>query len=1126
MQPIQTELNFSEDTESQVKLRSVSVFNWGSFNGLHTLRINPDGTLITGENGSGKSTIIDALMTLLRPAGKIDYNVAAAQDQKKDRSLLSYMRGSFGTKISDGEQVSRNLRSEATVSVIKALYEYDNFEKKVVLLGIFYVNSSSNAYSDVKKIYCVSSTDIDLKDVLSRYKNQDTRALKDFLRSIDGCRVCDDNFGEYETHFRRQLRMDNANAPALLSRALGLKKIDDLTGLIRTLVLEPGTVKEDAQNTIHQFDDLQTIHGKLEDARSQEEKLSPLPNFVKKYEENSLLTRTYDKALSFVDPFISTFAKDFYQKCFEEKTYEYDNSQSLYKDLLQKQEQAEIEKERCHTNLIKGGGDKSEQVKQLIAQKRIESRRLEENLKSYNLLSSRLGLKTLSTIDDFNYNLKTLDEKKQVFETERDNFLDEWVGLSKQKDDINSDIQECKEELQELEKHSDSNLSSAYLQLRDNISDSLSINADELVYVAELIEVKKSEEIWHGAIERALGGIRQTLLVSEEHYPLITKWINSRHTGLHVRIQVANRVKESNVTFGNQGYLVKLNFKQHRYTQWLKQHLDKYDLVCANSVEQLNQTEFSMTKEGLIHKTHGFFEKKDLKRIDDRREWCLGFSNKDKIQLLKQDIEHKTEKLKEIVKAISSQKEKQSAINNNIMACSRLKDFKSFADLDVGAIKVELTKLEAELDMLEHNPEIAKLQKLYDDSVKALNDIDVRIRDMNRKIGGIENDLNDLKQKIERHQENSQIEIPDTTYELLLKCMGQVKLTSENVFLDNNPTALRHELTVKRERASENAQNAQTKIVSVISSFYANESWYTICSDWGKEFEAYPNYLKHLENIQNEGLPKLVEEFKAKLNTEVTQSVACIVQKIDQELSLIKDRIGQINNVLKRAEFNENSYLSIEPKKLTNPTLQEFDRDSRKVMNMLSLDDHEARYRAISKVIRTLETALSSNSQEMKTVLDPRLRMQFLANVIDANSGEIKDTLNSSSGKSGGEKESFAGSVLAASLAYVLTPEGAETPVYATVFLDEAFSNTSDKVSQRVLKIFHELGLHVNLITPFKNIELARDYAKSLVIMGRDVNTHSSSMCELSWEDYDEQLRVKKEQELRALGISFEDSTN
>lgn len=224
----QTELMFLEGNDSQVKLKSVSVFNWGSFNGLHTLNINPDGTLITGENGSGKSTIIDALMTLLRPAGKIDYNIAAAQDQKKDRSLLSYMRGSYGTKIADGEQVSRNLRSDATVSVIKAVYEYTSIGQKVVLLGVFYISSSSNAYADVKKIYSVSATDIDLKELLEKFKNQDTRALKDYLRSIEGCRVCDDNFGEYETHFRHQLHMDNVNAPALLSRALGLKKIDDL----------------------------------------------------------------------------------------------------------------------------------------------------------------------------------------------------------------------------------------------------------------------------------------------------------------------------------------------------------------------------------------------------------------------------------------------------------------------------------------------------------------------------------------------------------------------------------------------------------------------------------------------------------------------------------------------------------------------------------------------------------------------------------------------------------------------------------------------------------------------------------------------------------------------------------
>lgn len=1119
----QTELMFLEGNDSQVKLKSVSVFNWGSFNGLHTLNINPEGTLITGENGSGKSTIIDALMTLLRPAGKIDYNIAAAQDQKKDRSLLSYMRGSFGTKIADGEQVSRNLRSDATVSVIKAVYEYASVGQKVVLLGIFYISSSSNVYSDVKKIYSVSSTDIDLKELLERFKNQDTRALKDYLRSIEGCRVCDDNFGEYETHFRHQLHMDNVNAPALLSRALGLKKIDDLTGLIRTLVLEPGTVKEDAQNTIRQFSDLKAIHAKLEDARKQEDKLSPLPDYVKKYEDNKALEEKYDKAITYTDTYVSRYAKDFYEKRCQELEFEYGNAQSLYKDLMQKKTEAESEKERTHTNLIKGGGDRAEQVKQVILQRQTEEHRIDNNLKNYSTIAKGLGLKELKSLSDFNDNLNVIEQKQTEIAALKEQNENKTIDLASKSSLLKQDISEYKSELLELEKHSDSNLSSAFLQLRDSISDDLGISADELVYVAELLEVKPSEERWHGAIERALGGIRQTLLVSDENYSLITKWVNSRHTGLHVRIQIASRVRESNVTFGNRGFLVKLNFKDHRYTEWLKQHLNKYDLICADSVEELNATEFSMTEEGLIHKSHGFFEKKDLKRIDDKREWCLGFSNKEKIKLLKQDLQKKENEVFSLNESISKLKHEKNSLENSTLACLRLKEFNSFNELDLTSIKAEIDKLKAALDTLIHDPAIAKLQQLYDDSVSVLNDIELKIREMNRKIGAMENDLDELKEKIRVNEENSLIEVPEETETLLLKTMTALKLTKDNVFVDANASKLRKELSDKRNRVVENSQNAQNKIISVISSFYSNEAWYPICADWGKDFDAYDHYLKHLENIQKEGLPKLVEEFKAKLNTEVTQSVACIVQKIDQELSSIKDRISQINIVLKRAEFTENSYLSIEPKKLTNPTLQEFDRDSRKVMNMLSLDDHELRYKAIEKVINTLTTALVSNAQEMKTVLDPRLRMQFLANVVDADTGEVKDTLNSSSGKSGGEKESFAGSVLAASLAYVLTPEGAQTPVYATVFLDEAFSNTSDKVSQRVLKIFHELGLHVNLITPFKNIELARDYAKSLVIMERNANTHSSSMCELSWQDYDEQLKLKKDQELLALGISVED---
>ena len=69
------------------------------------------------------------------------------------------------------------------------------------------------------------------------------------------------------------------------------------------------------------------------------------------------------------------------------------------------------------------------------------------------------------------------------------------------------------------------------------------------------------------------------------------------------------------------------------------------------------------------------------------------------------------------------------------------------------------------------------------------------------------------------------------------------------------------------------------------------------------------------------------------------------------------------------------------------------------------------------------------------------------------------------------------------------------------MFLDEAFSNTAEAVSRRVLRIFKELHIHVNLITPFKNLNLARESAHSLIIAERDGATHESRLCEVTWEE-------------------------
>ena len=142
--------------------------------------------------------------------------------------------------------------------------------------------------------------------------------------------------------------------------------------------------------------------------------------------------------------------------------------------------------------------------------------------------------------------------------------------------------------------------------------------------------------------------------------------------------------------------------------------------------------------------------------------------------------------------------------------------------------------------------------------------------------------------------------------------------------------------------------------------------------------------------------------------------------------------------------------------------VRDFNRQLQGVMQAATSEDHEARFGGLQAVVSILEKATSAASgytKESQRLLDPRYRLSFVAEDIEMASGQVLDVLASSSGKSGGEKEAFAGTVVAASLAYVLTPDGANRPIYCTVFLDEAFSNTAEAVSRRVLRVFRELNI-------------------------------------------------------------------
>lgn len=118
------------------RLNYMEVYNWGTFN-KRIYRIAPEGnnSLLTGANASGKSTLIDALLTLLVPAKKDRfYNQSSGNERKGDRTEETYVLGNYGNIQTEGESATKTqqLRDRRTYSVILA--SFANNHKQVVTL--------------------------------------------------------------------------------------------------------------------------------------------------------------------------------------------------------------------------------------------------------------------------------------------------------------------------------------------------------------------------------------------------------------------------------------------------------------------------------------------------------------------------------------------------------------------------------------------------------------------------------------------------------------------------------------------------------------------------------------------------------------------------------------------------------------------------------------------------------------------------------------------------------------------------------------------------------------------------------------------------------------------------------
>lgn len=1112
--------------EGQIRIAEISVFNWGTFTGLHTGVIDPNGTLVTGHTGAGKSTFVDALQVLLLQANQAHFNVAAAQQDKQDRSLLTYVRGKLGSvEDSNGRNTGKFKRKKEALSGIRALYRSDA-GSEITLSALFWVGVDDHSVGDVNRGYVVAHRNISLKELLDTFRGEnrnETSWAKVAARyKGDDSVSCSRTFTEYSVHFRRALWLDEEKAPALLSRAMGLKRISDLTELVRTLVLEEPDTRQKAIDAIAEFENLNAIHAELDEARRRKLILDKLPghqeSFVAAYTNRDFLKRQVNaQPIWFARQQVELLEKLINQAEETERV-----AAQVCADAKLSIKAADDAYDRAMIVYNAAGGDRLESLKRDLVHARTEESSAIENLRVLQSMMQRTGLvvpedgwteEALRNVRlDVEAKLRVIESQKVARKEALANAL---VAVMEQA----TELEKLQKELRQLQARPGSAIDVNYQQLREDISVDTGIPSAEMPFLGELIDIKESEALWRGAIERSLAFDRLRFIVDQKHRKAVTEAISRRHTGLRVGVEVGVANSGANTSFDPNSFLRKLEWAQHPFRDWLKRFLVDRTLECVDSVEAMQTKPYSMTITGLIQRKIGSFEKNDAHRIDDVSKWYTGFSNSARIERLESDITAGKSRLLELrSEEEAADKAKASSANLEQSGQSILK--LEWSNVDVVSRHREARSIADAVHEMETTG--VNLQKALE-AVQACNAERTRTQGALEKAGREHERI-----KIELTAKRSQHEIQG------MRVHGHI---DERVIPVIEARVGR--LTAETlPNADEIERNAMTQLNGLVESAFdemkrAEHAAGLIMSAYKREFKGPASDLpernpqtdeptlmwmldqwrEHYEALVDGKLPGLVTRFQDSLTHQATQSLTAISQSIQMQASEITDRIEQINRVLKNTEFRAGTYLELVAVRLNLDAVRVLEEQMQTAIRNAASKGPDAHFEALKALINTLQRATDPSTRWNKDSLcqlDARYRMDFAARETRRADGSEVDFMRNTGGKSGGEKESFSGAIVAATLAYVLKPTGGVRPAYCSVFLDEAFANTSDEAAKRVLKVFKELGLHVNLITPFKNVELARTAVNSAIVVEIDAD-NNSSLYEVTWEEIDQQRRSYEE---------------
>lgn len=1057
--------------------KKLLLLNWSCFQNV-CIELGSS-TLFTGVNGTGKTTILDAMSYLL--FANTQFNRAA---DDKERTVNAYIHGDRKTNGSD-----RYLRKDAVVSYI--VMEFNSPTEGDFVVG---VNIESRSAQDSAE---------------SKWFIFQNAKIEDFnFRSVENGRLSiasGKNLTRKGIPVKASEMLGREKAKPAIARALGLRISDGdfkkyVEKILKMMAFKPEkNVEKFVKDSVLVQNDVNSLQSLREQKNHYTEALQMLENNKKRkelLEKIEVATTAYEKQLKYMNirkmmysyQYLQKDKQDLAQCEIRSKTLE------LEKDSLEKQKKtadAELEIAREKLSTVK---ESNRTLNDTLKDKNTELSKCKGEIEECE--SSIANLKNLQVaitqlIPQIEDDIQVLRESQKVLQNLAENGIDAsekqrcFIEFGNQISAVKDEYTANKVRLEDRQKEFRDNLANIENDIKNLLAKKVVFPADvveakrviqeefnnrsvktDVRFFAELVEDIKDES-WRKAIETFLGRKRYYLVVDDEYCGLALRILKEKNL-VNANVVLSDKIPDSDIEIDSAAEILEIKNKAARkYANYLLNGIHLCD-----SIEELHEyPKGGLMKDGMLAKSYAA----TMMKVNGVVPYLGKNAVEMQLRIKEREKEQVCVRLQRIGDEIRSLSQLLSLVNNIEWEPAEY-DFESVENILL--LKADLGKIAAEIEVLKNSPEMLRAIQEMEMAEAAVKNLQQKCSDIDRALERNESSQNSNNQAIINL--NQSIETKKVNYQNLV----QENLELEQEMLDTYTKAVEQKQNsiVLDKKTADKAESELLRSKEALSKVQIE---YNKIAERDLTFigvEFIPFYREEYRDIANAKLDEAknkLEDASTKLRNAFLHD---FIAELKENIEKAREEIDIINKELKKIPFGIDFY---QFKMEERPDRKIFFDICNNLESYINQDFFNPMKVSQDKfnadVQKFLDDILQQGSDEMEY---SDYRNYFVYDMsIRRKNGEEMDLSQKQGSASGGEKQTPYFIILAASLMQFYPKEKNCARV---AFIDEAFSALSKERIEQMVKFLEENHFQVFYAAPPEKIDSIGSHIDNTVALYSD----------------------------------------